>query len=60
MGDDGDNNQHMNDADQVAEQVITEYPSYTVKKVMWDSFTRETSATGNTYPDVTRIIKQQQ
>ena len=27
---------------------------------MWDAYTRETSSTGNTYPEVTRIIKQQQ
>ncbi len=60
MGDDGDNNQHMDDADIVAEQVIADYPGYVVKKVMWDAYTRETSSTGNTYPDVTRMIKQQQ
>lgn len=60
MGDDGDGNQHMNDANQVADQVITTHPSYTVKKVMWDSYTRETSSTGSTYPEVVRIIKQQQ
>ena len=60
MGDDGDNNQHMDDADLVAEQVIANYPSYIVKKVMWDTYTRETSSTGHTYPDATRMIKQQQ
>ena len=27
---------------------------------MWDAYTRETSSTGNTYPEVTRVIKQQQ
>lgn len=60
MGDDGDDNQHMSDANQVADQVINTHPSFMVKKVMWDSYQRETSSTGNTYPDVTRIIKQQQ
>ena len=27
---------------------------------MWDAYTRETSSTGNTYPEVTNVIKQQQ
>ena len=27
---------------------------------MWDAYTRETSSSGNTYPEATRIIKQQQ
>lgn len=60
MGDDGDNNQHMDDANEVADLVTSTYPSFMVKKVMWDTYTRETSSTGNTYPEVTRIIKQQQ
>ena len=60
MGDDGDSNQHMEDANIVAEQVISSYPNYLVKKVMWDAYPRETSSTGHTYPDVTRLIKQQQ
>ncbi len=60
MGDDGDSNQHMDDANQVADQVISAHPGFLVKKVMWDSYTRETSSTGNTYPEVSRLIKQQQ
>ena len=60
MGDDGNNNLHMIDANDVADDVAKLYPDYLVKKVMWDAYTRETSSTGNTYPEVTRIIKQQQ
>lgn len=60
MGDDGNDNLHMKDANEVADDVATLYPDYLVKKVMWDAYTRETSSTGNTYPEVTRIIKQQQ
>ncbi|MBD9087726.1 MAG: Por secretion system protein, partial [Prevotella copri] len=60
MGDDGNGNLHMQDADDVANDVLTTYPAYLVKKVMWDAYTRETSSTGNTYPEATKIIKQQQ
>ena len=59
MGDDGNQNAHMNDANSVAELVETLYPTYQVKRVMWDAYTRETSSTGNSYPDVTRLIRQQ-
>src|SRR5574344_401511 len=58
MGDDGNDNLHMNDANIVANMVENSHPGYNVKRVMWDAFTRYTSSTGNTYPDVTRILKQ--
>ncbi len=60
MGDDGNNNLHMRDVNQTAELIMSEYPGYQIKKVMWDAYTRVTSATGNTYPDVSSLIKQQQ
>lgn len=60
MGDDGNDNLHMNDLDDAAEDVAKRYPGYLVKKIMWDAYTRETSATGNTYPEVSRLIKQNQ
>ncbi|MBR6944678.1 MAG: type IX secretion system sortase PorU, partial [Prevotella sp.] len=60
MGDDGNGNQHMKDADLAANLVATLNPALHVKKVMWDAYTRQTSSTGNSYPDVTNIIKQQQ
>ena len=59
MGDDGDNNSHMRDVNQVAEMVEREYPTYQVKRIMWDAYTRVSSSTGNSYPDVTRLIRQQ-
>ena len=60
MGDDGNDNKHMMDANEVADDVATLYPAYLVKKVMWDAYPRETSSTGNTYPEVSDIIKRQQ
>ncbi len=59
MGDDGNNNAHMKDADNVAKLVEEKYPSYMVKRVMWDAYTRQSSSTGNSYPDATRLIRQQ-
>lgn len=60
MGDDGNNNDHMNDANRIAEEVLQNYPGYYVRKVMWDAYPLVSTSAGNTYPDVTRIIKQQQ
>ena len=59
MGDDGNNNLHMQDAEAVASLVEQDYPDFQVKKIYWDAYTRTASATGFSYPDVTRLIKQQ-
>ena len=59
MGDDGNNNAHMVTADKVATMVQNNYPSYIIKKIYWDAYTRTTSSTGNSYPDVTSLIKSQ-
>ena len=58
MGDDGNDNQHMEDADQVATMVETNYPDLVVKRIMWDAYNLSSSSTGNTYPDVARQVKQ--
>ena len=58
MGDDGNNNVHMADADSVARLVENRYPDFVVKRIMWDAYTRVSSSTGNSYPDATRLIKQ--
>lgn len=59
MGDDGNSNSHMAAADKVATMVETNYPEYHLKKIYWDAYTRTSSATGYSYPDVTQLIKQQ-
>lgn len=60
MGDDGNNNLHMRDVNEAAETVNALHPNYLIKKIMWDSYMREASSTGYTYPDVSAAIKQQQ
>ena len=59
MGDDGNNNSHMITADKVAKLVQSNYPALNIKKVYWDAYTRQTSSTGNSYPDATNLIKSQ-
>ena len=57
MGDDGNGNIHMEAADNAAKSVERNYPGYEVKRVMWDSFNRVTSAAGNTYPEITSLLQ---
>lgn len=59
MGDDGNDNSHMKTADKVATMIETNYPNYNVNKIYWDAYQRTSSSTGYSYPDVTRLIKQQ-
>ena len=60
LGDDGNSNMHMRAANSVADKMNSLHPGYVIKKVMWDSYKRESTATGNTYPEVTELIKQYQ
>lgn len=59
LGDDGDNNSHMEYCDDVANSIIENYPELEVKKVMWDAYTRVSTLSSNTYPEVTNTIKKQ-
>ena len=59
MGDDGNNNTHMATAEKVATMVQNKYPGYNINKVYWDAYTRQSSSTGNSYPDVTNLLKNQ-
>ena len=59
MGDDGDSNQHMFAAESISRIVSSEHPAMNIKKVYWDAYARQSSSTGLSYPDVTRIVKQQ-
>ena len=59
LGDD-DGTGHMKVTNECAEMVSALHPGYHIKKVMWDAYERVASSTGFSYPDVTKIIKQQQ
>lgn len=60
MGDDGDANVHMHDVNEVADATISAHPEYLVRKIMWDAYPQETSASGHGYPAVTNLIKRLQ
>lgn len=57
MGDDGNSNVHMTQADGVAKIIEKSYPAYDVKRVMWDAYTRTTTSTGNRYPAASTLLK---
>lgn len=58
LGDDGNQNIHMISADKLATMVENSNPALDVKRIMWDAYNRVSSATGNTYPDVERLVRQ--
>ena len=59
MGDDGNGNVHMREAEAAVSTVVADHPSFNIKKIYWDAYERQLSSTGYRYPDVTRLIKQQ-
>ncbi len=59
IGDDGDDNIHMKYADDVAERVMSQNPEMEVTKVMLDQYTRVSTISNNTYPEVTTLLKNQ-
>ena len=59
LGDDGDENEHMRYANNVAENIISKYPNMELHKIMWDAYKRVSSAKSNTYPEATKEIKKQ-
>ena len=59
MGDDGDENEHMKYADDVCDQMETTNPQMEVRKVMWDAYTRVSTAKSNTYPEVESLLRKQ-
>ena len=58
MGDDGNNNLHMRQTEALATMVENTHPALNIKRIMWDAYTMVQSSTGDSYPDVTRLIKQ--
>lgn len=57
IGDDGDSYEHIKDAERLAQMLETEYPRMEVRRVYSDAYVRQSSATGNSYPEVTSLLK---
>ena len=59
MGDDGNGNVHMREANAAAEIVESNYPGFNIKRIFWDAYTRKATATGYYYPEVETLVKNQ-
>lgn len=59
LGDDGDNNTHMEDADKVAQVYQNTSPATDVRKVYWDAFNMEVTASYNSYPSIRKLLLEQ-
>ena len=59
LGDDGDNNTHMADADKVAGVYQSANPAIDVRKVYWDAFQMEVTSSFNGYPSVRKLLLEQ-
>lgn len=59
LGDDGDDNIHMRDANRVANNVADKVPNMNIKKIMWDNYIRVNQGVHFTYPEVESIMASQ-
>ncbi len=60
MGDDGNDNKHMETAYGAGVVVEKLKPGMVVKPIMWDAYDRVTTSTGATYPEVSKLVKEYQ
>lgn len=51
LGDDGNDNIHMKDAENVLSNTQKLFPDYYYKRIYWDCYPLQQSSTGNSYPD---------
>lgn len=58
LGDNGNGNGHMQDAESAAKVIAQANPSIDIQRVYWDRYARTSSATGFTYPQATERIHQ--
>lgn len=56
IGDDGDSNTHMSQAEELASIVSKKYPSFYSDKIYLDAFKQLSTSSGERYPDVTTAI----
>lgn len=56
VGDDGDGNIHLSQADELAQYVVNAHKTFVVHKVFLDAFKKETTSSGSRYPDVNKQL----
>lgn len=59
LGDDGDNNTHMQDADNVAGIYQKNNPALDLRKIYWDNYQMEVTASYNGYPSIRKLLLEQ-
>lgn len=59
MGDDGDANRHMIEADKIVGCIQESNPDIVVNKIYWDAYLSENASTGRRFPEVTQRIRKQ-
>lgn len=59
LGDDGDNNTHMRDAEKVAQVYQSVNPAVDVRKIYWDAYQMEATASYNGYPSIRKLLLKQ-
>ena len=59
MADDGNENVHMQEAEAALQAVEGDNNNFLFKRIYWDAYPRVASSTGYSFPDVTKLIKQQ-
>lgn len=57
IGDDGDNNNHMQDAERAAVAIEASDPNIQVRRMMMDAYPGEAGASGYTYPEMSKDLK---
>ena len=59
MGDDGNQNMHMEDAEVVTKVINDNFDHFNIRKIYWDAYPMQQKADGNRYADVQHAIRQQ-
>jgi hypothetical protein len=57
IGDDEDNNLHMDQSDDLATFIENNYPSFNIQKIYLDAYQQQTIPSGERYPDVNNAFK---
>ena len=58
VGDDGDNNIHMRDADRLARKLSVTHSEFDLNKIYFDSYQKITTSTGKAYPEVNDLVEE--
>jgi hypothetical protein len=58
VGDDGDNNIHMRDADRLTQKLSVTHSEFDLNKIYFDSYQKVTTSTGKAYPEVNILVEK--